>query len=79
MTQLTCTAYVAYWHKADIPLLTQSGSHFCRFPIRACAHAAGLFCGNGRRDLGYKAGAALESYVAPQPSYGDYKTIPETN
>jgi glycosyltransferase involved in cell wall biosynthesis len=41
--------------------------------------ADGLFGGNGRRDLGNKAGPALESYVAPQPSHGDYETIPDTN
>jgi hypothetical protein len=34
---------------------------------------------NDRGDLGNKASAALESYVAPQPGYGDNKTIPEAN
>ena len=32
-----------------------------------------------RGDLGNKAGAALEGYVAPQPSYGDDETIPKAN
>jgi hypothetical protein len=38
--------------------------------------ATSSFIMNDRGDLGNKAGAALESYVAPQPGYGDYKTIP---
>ena len=37
------------------------------------------FIMNDRGDLGNKAGAALESHVAPQPSYSDYKTIPQAN
>ena len=41
--------------------------------------AAQSFIMNDRGDLGNKAGAALEGYVAPQPGYGDYKTIPEAN
>jgi len=34
-----------------------------------------LFGRNDRRDLGNKAGPALEGYVAPQPSNGDNETI----
>jgi len=34
---------------------------------------------NDRWDLGNKAGAALESYIAPQPSDRDNETIPKAN
>ena len=37
------------------------------------------FIKNDRWDLGNKAGAALESHVAPQPGHGDYETIPDAN
>jgi len=39
----------------------------------------GLFAGNGRGQLGNKAGPALEGHVAPQPSYGNDETIPDAN
>ena len=38
-----------------------------------------LFDANGWRDLGDKAGPALEGYIAPQPIYGDNDTIPDAN
>ena len=39
----------------------------------------GLFGRNDRGDLGNKTGSAFESYVAPQPGYGDNETIPKAN
>jgi len=39
----------------------------------------GLLGRNDRGDLGNKTGSAFESYVAPQPGYGDNETIPKAN
>ncbi len=38
-----------------------------------------LFGRNDRGDLRNKAGPALESYVAPQPSHRNYETVPDAD
>jgi hypothetical protein len=80
----------AFGGKADIPQAPRMSAydpkrtltgHVMSFAAAAVSGAANgtSLIRNDRGDLGNKAGAALESHVAPQPGHGDYETIPDAN
>ncbi len=63
------------------PSVLISGLQHTAGPYKAPCFTRGtprnLVGGNAWGDLGNKAGPALEGYVAPQPSHGNYETIPD--